>query len=433
MSRGLPCLLIVIIAGLLHFGPAADAHQRQPPATIVAPIQPGDATIHGRVADRDSSRPLIGATVQLLSGDLRRSSVSRTDVDGEFSFDAIAPGDYRLVVMHAGYVDQAYGAPDVRMARRVPEAVITVNRNSRKRIDFRTVRAAAILGRVIAEDGRPLKAANVTLTIVTDRGIRVSRWSTKTNDTGEYLIGNVPEGNFQLSVVWDQEQESGVSRRSREIYYPGTADPDQANIFTVTAGETLRNIDIAVPLSNLLRIEGTFLRDSSSEPIGAYLLGTAAPQHVPVTADGRFSTPDLSAGRYTLVARAGGDVPTEATWYAVDLSSELTNLVLGLMPTGIISGRVVTDDGSPVPAGLRVAAVLADRGKEIDMLLRDTVAVESDGAFELRGMFGERVLRVVGNTHGWAVDRVVVGKRQTATIEVQSGSTVGDVQIIVTR
>jgi hypothetical protein len=48
-------------------------------------------------------------------------------------------------------------------------------------------------------------------------------------------------------------------------------------------------------------------------------------------------------------------------------------------------------------------------------------------------MFGERVLRVVGDTQGWAVHRVVVGKRQTATVEVQPGITVAGVQIIVTR
>jgi hypothetical protein len=117
MSRGLPCLLIVITAGPPQFGPAADAQPLQAPATAVAPIQRGEATIHGRVTERDSSRPLIAATVQLLSADLRRSSISRTDADGGFSFDAIAPGDYRMVVMHPGYVDQAYGAPDVRMAR----------------------------------------------------------------------------------------------------------------------------------------------------------------------------------------------------------------------------------------------------------------------------------------------------------------------------
>lgn len=338
MSRGLSWLLIVIPAGLLHAGPGANAQEPQAPATAVAPIQRGDATIHGRVTDRDSSRPLIGSTVQLLSADLRRSSISRTAANGEFSFDAIAPGDYRLVVMHAGYVDQAYGAPDVRMARLVPEAVVTLNRSSELRIDFRMVRAATILGKVMAEDGRPLAAVNVTLTIVTDRGIRVSPWSTKTNDTGEYLIGNIPEGNFQVSVVWDQKHGSGMSRRLREMYYPGIDDFNQAHIITLAAGQILRNIDIAVPLNNLLRIEGTFLRGSSSEPIEAYLLGTVAPQNLPVTADGRFGTPDLSPGRYTLVARAGRDLFIEATWYTLDLSAELTNLVLGLMPTGIISG-----------------------------------------------------------------------------------------------
>jgi hypothetical protein len=120
----------------------------------------------------------------------------------------------------------------------------------------------------------------------------------------------------------------------------------------------------------------------------------------------------------------------------VDLSSELTDLVLGLSPSGVIAGRVVTDDGSPVPVRLEVTAVLAEQGKEIDLLMRDPrdrVVVSEGGRFELRGLFGERVLRVVGDTEGWALERVMLGRTPVTSLKVDPGSRTDDVTIVVTR
>jgi hypothetical protein len=65
--------------------------------------------------------------------------------------------------------------------------------------------------------------------------------------------------------------------------------------------------------------------------------------------------------------------------------------------------------------------------------MRDTVPVGDGGVFELPGMFGERVLRVVGDTQGWTVDMVTVGKQTAATIVVQPSATIADVAIVVTR
>jgi hypothetical protein len=170
---------LVLLAAGLDFPPASSVQQPDRPTVADASIASGSGNIRGRVADRDSNRPLSGAFVQLLSADLQRASLSKTAADGGFSFDAIAPGEYRLVVTHSGYVDQAYGAPDVRMARVTPEAIVVVDRDSVVRIDFRMVRAASILGFVFSEDGSPLEGAKVALTMITERGLRVSRWSVR--------------------------------------------------------------------------------------------------------------------------------------------------------------------------------------------------------------------------------------------------------------
>jgi hypothetical protein len=124
----------------------------------------------------------------------------------------------------------------------------------------------------MAEDGRPLRDVKVSFTLITERGIRVSRWSADANASGEYLVSNVPEGNFQ-----DHEDSLGNRRRSREIYYPGTDNIVQANVIALAPGVNLRDIDIAVPLNSLLLIDGTLLRQSSDEAIEAYVLGAATP------------------------------------------------------------------------------------------------------------------------------------------------------------
>ena len=85
-----------------------------------------------------------------------------------------------------------------------------------------------------------------------------------------------------------------------------------------------------------------------------------------VSAGGTFTTSDLRAGRYTLVARARKDDEVEVASTAIDLVSNITDLVVGLLPAGTISGRVVTDDGTPLRSLIQVAAVLMDDGKEID-------------------------------------------------------------------
>lgn len=421
----------------------ASAQVTPPPTSAVPPLMgrpvpAGDATIVGRVIDRDSKDTLAGVFIQLISADLRQVLTARTDGRGQYTFEGIAAGKYRLLATHEGYIDQTHGSPDARMGLAIPEAVVTVDRGAQTRIDFGLVRSGVVGGRVLTEDGRPLKNATITLTMITERGLRVGlRWSAGTNERGEYVVNYVPEGMFQVSAVWtDEGMQPGVNVRQRQIYYPGTESPDRASTLVVSAGLTIRDVDIVLPARELLRIAGQLVAGSSAGPLEAYLLDGQSVERVPVANDGSFSTARLPAGRYTLVARTGGDDPVEATWLTVDLSSELTDLVLGLSPSAVIAGRVVTDDGSPVPVRLEVTAVLAEQGKEIDLLMRDPrdrVVVSEGGRFELRGLFGERVLRVVGDTEGWALERVMLGRTPVTSLKVDPGSRTDDVTIVVTR
>ncbi len=61
--------------------------------------QQGNAEISGKVSDAESNDPLIGATV-ILEG---TSLGVPTNLNGDYSIEAIPPGTYTMRVMYVGY------------------------------------------------------------------------------------------------------------------------------------------------------------------------------------------------------------------------------------------------------------------------------------------------------------------------------------------
>jgi hypothetical protein len=117
----------------------------------------------------------------------------------------------------------------------------------------------------------------------------------------------------------------------------------------------------------------------------------------------------------------------------IDLVSDITDLVVDLVPAGVISGRVVTDDGTPLKSVIQVAAVLAEDGKELDEYRRDRTDVTDEGTFVLRGLFGQRVIRLAGFTDGWKISRITIGTDDVTTVSIAAGTRVEDVVIVITR
>jgi hypothetical protein len=205
---------------------------------------------------------------------------------------------------------------------------------------------------------------------------------------------------------------------------------------SLRSGTTLTGIDILYPDSELLRISGTVVYGGGGV-VTAFVTSAHGAQRLTVAADGSFTTHHLRAGRYTLVAGARSPDSLEAGALSVELfTSDLDNVVLGLMPTGTISGRVVTDDGTTVPDEMQVAAVIVSpEGTELEDYGggRDRAEIDAQGAFAIRGVFGERVMRLVGVTAGWKIARVMIGKTELTRLSVQPGATIEDVVIVLTR
>ena len=423
----------LVVASCLLTSALAAAQPNAPAPKPAAPILPGNSSIAGRVVEQATDQGVAGAIVTLESVDRARALVTPTDLAGRYSFTRIAAGEYRVTASHPGYVKTEFGLKAGRASNTPRTGVIALERDAaRTNVDFFLTRGLTVTGRVTRHDGRPVTAASVFAMPARDESADDPSMPPgafgRTNAQGEYVLSNLPEGLYQISAA--TEGDSRTRGNSLVVRYPGTTRAEDAIAVKVSRAAAANNIDIVFPASELLRISGTIVHSDGATGTEAFLLAGRETHPVVVSASGTFTTPDLRAGRYMLVARARKDDEVEVTSTTIDLVSDITDLVVGLVPAGTISGRVVTDDGTPLKSLIQVAAVLMDEGKEIDENRRDRTDVTGEGTFVLKGLFGQRVIRLAGFTDGWRIARVTIGKEDVTTVSIAAGTTVDDVVIV---
>jgi hypothetical protein len=412
------------------------ARQQPPTALVESGIARGDASITGRVIDRQSARPLEAVVITLETGNRKRKLVALTDAAGVYAFDGIAAAEYRVSASFGDYVTQVFGISDGVMRGPRDDLIVVERGQSRRGVDFALVRGGSLMGRVTNHDGNPLTNAQIVLT----RRMDASSYQTvalpwRTNARGEFVAPRLHEGQYVVGATWsDPDSPRGGALGSLRAYFPGVENMRDATTITLGVGEIVRGVDIVMPLSQLPSIKGTFVRSAGSGHIDAYVLDSGnAVKTVIVDAEGHFSTPRLPAGRYTLVARAEANDSFEAVMLTADLTVDLHDIVLGLLPTSSVTGRVATDDGTAVPSSIQIAAALIESEKEIDPYRRDRTYIGDDGVFELRGLFGQRRIQLAGFTDGWRIERVSIGKTPVAVIALEPGTDVQNVLVVLTR
>src|SRR5262245_43145136 len=189
--------------------------------------------INGQVTDATTRAPVVGATVKI--GD---SSV-RTGRDGRFSLDKVGPGQHRVVTSKAGYVTDE-------------QTVVVDETNPVPDITVRMTAAGVITGRIVDDEGRPVRGAPVeALAYGYTNGRRqlVTHGSpATTNDRGEfrlfwlnpgtyYIVANVPPVQPVLAANPLGYFPRSPTEAFATTYYPGTADIDRAETVQVVSGE----------------------------------------------------------------------------------------------------------------------------------------------------------------------------------------------------
>ena len=418
----------VVLLGLCQTGAV-----EQPVSRVAA----GRAAISGRVIDALTERPLAGAILTLAHEGNTQTLNALSGDDGAYLFEGVAAGGYRVTAQHPGYVTETYGTTDTHLGH---EGILRVADNQHRRnVNFALRLGGSISGRVTDQNGNAVKAATVAaMPSLPDGGYRFGDGSmfARVNERGEYLMSGLPEGLYRITVTHLADREPGDTALAplQPTFYPGTTITNQAVAVRVTPGETTTHIDIPIVPEIAARISGVIVRGTSTGQIRATLLSNGSSvRTVTVARDDTFSVARLKPGTYTLIASAEHPYGFEAGYMSFEVAADTEGLFISLAPTGTIAGRIVTDDGTPLPHDLvQISAVLAEHGKAIDPLDRDRADVSADGTFEVRGVFGERTVRTIGGT-GWRIARVLAGKAPLETLHVPPGGEVRDLLVVLTR
>ena len=452
LFRLVPVLLVSLTAS------AASAQLRQGPPrdATSAPAQAGTATIRGRVVAADTGRPLRRARITAspeLEGQPRNTS---TDSDGQYELTDLPAGRYSLSVARSGYLPLTYGQ---RRPREAAKPLSLADHQEVNHIDFAVPRMSVISGRVLDEAGDPIEGVNVYAARSMFRDGRrqlvlTGSSQNHTDDAGQYRVLGLTPGSYYVVAMTHEtwtESRAGVKQVMgyAPTYFPGTTQTSEARRVTVRVGEEISNTDFALVPGRAARIAGMAF-DVHGRPFqnvrlqeqvrGEDFEGFATIASASVQADGAFVITSVPPGQYVLgtsTPRNSPDPQVAILPITVD-GADLENISLTGSSGGTVSGHVVTEDGT-VPNLPRLRVSLGDwaTGQPSPFSMGafgpPFSQVGAAGAFSIKAATGQ--VRVnVDLPDGWVV-KVVRQSGQDLTdapLDLRSGETVSDVQVVIT-
>ncbi|HEU4890430.1 MAG TPA: carboxypeptidase-like regulatory domain-containing protein, partial [Vicinamibacterales bacterium] len=381
--------------------------------------------------------------------------------DGRYQIPDLPPGEYSLRAERGGYLTLAYGQ------RRPGEPGKPVRLTEGQRldaIDFPLPRVGVISGRVVDETGEPI--AHVNMWAMQFRFYQGARrlvpvagfgGHTSTDDNGHYRLAGLPPGDFlvmgQSRETWPLEQDTTKVFGYPPSFYPGVVVPAEAQRVKVAVGQDVRNIDFALVPERTSRVAGVVVNAAglplageavtlSQEIAGPEMTSVFPSSNTARTGhDGRFSIDNVQAGEYTLsvrIAGSTGEPAQEARQPLQVMGSDIDGLVIVTGSGGQLRGRVISDDGGPVPGMDRLsvrARALTSAARTSTLEFPGNGRVTPDGTFELKGLIGPVVLTTAGLTAEWTLKAVELDGRDLADdpIDVPHGTTLSGVRIVLTN
>lgn len=315
------------------------------------------ASLSGHVTQITTNVPLAKAVVTLspFNGGTGRSYKAATSSDGQFTFQNIDPGQYRLYATRNGFVGMEYGA----RAPEHPGLPITLNDGQQLGdVNLQLTPAGTIAGRIFDSDGEPLAKISVDAlksSYVEGRKILSVVQTAETNDLGEYRLFWLAPGNYFVRATPGPHDVIWKSETYIPVYYPDTANAQSATAINVAPGSVLNGVDMTAAMTATLKLHGQAINGITGQPVrGATVMvypvrGTPILQdraNTPVGDQGRFTIDELVPGSYELVALANDGTSLRGRTFVEVARSDARNISLVLMPGVRVTGTVTMDEPS---------------------------------------------------------------------------------------
>ena len=437
--------------------------------------QQGTGVIAGKVVAADSGRPLRRARVVVTGGG--RPHVASTDDQGRYRVAGLPPGSYMISAAKSGFVDGAFGQ---RRSSRTGAPVELTEGQQMTAADVKLARGGVVTGHVLDEEGEPL--ARAVVTVLRQQYVRGQRQLTpaggdQTDDRGQYRIFGLPPGDYYVSAtaggfeelvrraVGDALDQAPESTGYAPTYYPGVVTSADATKLKLAASQELTGLDFQVQVVPLATVKGVVAGGSATVSLvsedgasfgaaaaaisaatgsvvgfgieragrgggrGAGLLGSGRLRTF-TREDGTFSIPNVTPGKYTIIARADG--PRMAMQPLV-VSGDEVNVTLTPAPGVQLSGTITLEaSGTQLPQSLRGFRVVPSSLGSVPAF---GGAGRAGGAGDAAGngqftisdvMPGLYTLRAVG-PRGWTMKAVYVDGRDVTDmpLEIKSDNVSG--------
>jgi len=251
-------------------------------------------------------KPKAGITIQVGKFE------TKTDDQGRFRLDGLAPGKYKLHLV----MPDAYGM-EYDFLRSESDLKITAGCWGAQ-IDFRVAINGGISGRIYDAQGNPVgeqvEINLVTLASADNPLASIEKRSEYTNKLGQYEFDRLPPGQYLMGI-----SIAGVPNRDTpypKLYYPASIERDGAKVINLGKGEKLENFDIhLLPALTREKITGTvYLKDGRpAAKAHVEVYDSEKPEEnvwgldVETDAEGRFSINSLKGRRYKVRAYLSED------------------------------------------------------------------------------------------------------------------------------
>ena len=409
-----------------------------------AAVKEAGSTVSGRVTIKE--KPVQGVVVSLRVNDRygrQRSPTYRakTDVNGEYRITNVPAGTYLAQPLARAFVSVE---DDQR--------VLIVNKGETvEHVDFSLMRGAAITGKVVDADGRPVVEQDVGIYPVTnkDTGRIFPAAGGETDDRGIYRVYGLRPGSYKVGAGQGDDGAYSGYRTGfyKRVYHPSTSDPAQATVIELSEGGEATNVDITLgrPV-NTFTATGRMV-DEAGQPVANVSYGViqfVTPNHrssnsngAVTNSRGEFRLENLLPGKYAIFVepRPNSNWNAEETPFEI-VDEDLTGIVVRAKKGATVSGVVVvegTDDKAATAELFRRTMLSAqvplpngERGSY------GWTQIGADGSFTISGLSAGTAYFNIPSSSRFRITRIERGGVvQPRGIEIKEGEPVTGLRIVV--
>ena len=419
---GAPTSAFPQVTAVLQTTPGTGASTYQAPPRDTA-AKTGTARIRGHVYAAEDGAPLRRAQVRIFAPELRETRSTSTDERGVFEFRDLPGGRYTVTAGKGSFVSLQYGQTRPSQAGR-PLQIL--DGQTVEKVDFALPRGGIITGRVVDDFGEAV--ADIQVAALQPRFVQGRRQLMRagghdgtTNDIGEFRLFGLPPGQYYISATHrnfsgggDSDDRSGYAT----TYYPGTANPVEAQRVRVEVGQVVSDMNITLVATRTATVAGS-ATDSQGRPLtagsvmvmprGASAVFLGAVGGGPIKRDGTFTVSGLSPGEYRLRANVTPTTDGVAEFATADITvngEDFSDVHLMVTKLVTAAGRVIVQDPTAAQSlRLPIRITLSPVNPDDVIFGGGGGNVKEDFTFELKTSPGKFRL-FVGTPPAWTLKAV---------------------------